>query len=175
MMREYDERVIDEIRVSSAGFIPMIVKEQLKKKGVIFPDPFYNRPMADPTRKALLNKGIAVSEEWRSKELSPEMVEDADLMITALPEQKEELIYLYPKAQRKVFTIREMSKWDGYLFFEDFSIPPMDHTFWDYIEGNTDYALKVISLTEETLIRAFPYILKELGVSEGKERSLCKL
>jgi len=123
----------------------------------------------------LLKKGLDVSGDWRSKELSPEMVENADLMITALPEQKEELISLFPKAQAKIFTLREMSKWDGYLFLEDFTIPPMDETFWDYIEGNTDYALKIISLTEETLIQAFPNILKQLGVSEGRKKSVYKL
>jgi protein-tyrosine-phosphatase len=94
------------------------------------------------------------------------MVKEADLIITALPEQKEELINLFPKAQAKIFTMREMSKWDGYLFFEDFKIVPMDDTFWDYVEGNPDYVSKVISLTEETLIRAFPNILKQFGVRE---------
>jgi hypothetical protein len=91
------------------------------------------------------------------------MVEEADLIITALPEQKEELINLYPKARVKIFTIRGMAKWDGYLFFEDLTILPTNDTFWDYVEGNTDYALRVISLTEETLIPAFPNILKQFG------------
>jgi protein-tyrosine-phosphatase len=103
------------------------------------------------------------------------MVENADLMITALPEQKEELISLFPKAQAKIFTLREMSKWDGCLFFEDFAIPPMDETFWDYVEEDPDYVSKVISITEETLIQAFPNILKQLGVSEERKKPLCKL
>jgi len=175
MMRENNERLVDKVKVSSAGFIPQILKDRLTEVGVRFPEPFYSRPMAEITRAALLKKGFDVSGDWRSKELGPEMVEDADLMITALPEQKEELISLFPKAQAKIFTLREMSKWDGYLFFEDFAIPPMDETFWDYVEEDPDYVSKVISITEETLIQAFPNILKQLGVSEKRKNSLCKL
>jgi len=166
MMHEKNGRLVDQLEVSSAGFIPQKLRDQLAKMHVSFPKPFYNRPMAETTRAALLKKGFAVSEEWRSKELSPEMVKEADLIITALPEQKEELISLFPKAQAEIFTMREMSKWNGYLFFEDFKIVPMDDTFWDYVEGNPDYVSKVISLTEETLIRAFPNILKQFGIRE---------
>jgi protein-tyrosine-phosphatase len=154
---------VERVKVSSAGFIPQKLKDRLAKVHVSFPEPFYNSPMAETTRAALLKKGFAIPEEWRSKELTPEMVEDADLIITALPEQKEELITLYPKAQSKIFTFRDMAKWDGYLLFEDFAILPMDNTFWDYVEGNPDYGSKVISVTEEMLIRAFPNILKQLG------------
>jgi protein-tyrosine-phosphatase len=169
MLRERDEQLLHEIKVSSAGFIPQTIKDRLAKAHVSLPEPFYNRPMAETTRKTLLKKGIAVPAEWRSKELSPEMVEKADLLVTALPEQKEELIRLYSKAQERIFTIREISQWEEYLIFEDFTGLPMDHTFWDYVEGNPDYVSKVISLTEETLIRAFPNILKKLGVGEYRE------
>jgi protein-tyrosine-phosphatase len=168
MMIERDEGLADQIKVSSAGFIPQKLKDQLTEMHISSPNPFYDRPMAEITRFSLLKKGLAVPEEWRSKELNPKMVEDTELIITALSEQKEELINLFPKAQAKIFTMREMSKWDGYLFFEDFKIVPMDDTFWDYVEGDPDYVSKVISLTEETLIRAFPIILKKLGIKEHK-------
>jgi protein-tyrosine-phosphatase len=163
MMGEKDARLDGRVKVSSAGFIPQKIRDRLAKVPVNFPDPFYNRPMAEMARATLFKKGIAVPEEWRSKELTSEIVEDADLVITALPEQKEELISLFPKAQAKIFTIREMARWDGYLFFEDFTIPPMDDTFWDYVDGNPEYVSKVIFLTEETLIRAYPNILERLG------------
>jgi protein-tyrosine-phosphatase len=45
------------------------------------------------------------------------MVKEADLVITTQPEQKEELISLYPRARAKVFAMKEMSKWDGRFFF----------------------------------------------------------
>lgn len=166
MLAERDETLLNEVKVSSAGFIPQKLRDQLAEMHVSFPDPFYNRPMAQATRAALLKKGIVVSAEWRSKELSPEMVKDADLMITAQPEQKEELINLFPKAQSKIFTTREISQWDESLVFEDSTGLPMDDTFWDYVEENPDYVSKVILETEETLVRAFLNILKHLGVRE---------
>jgi hypothetical protein len=58
-----------------------------------------------------------------------------------------------------------MARWDGYLLSEDFTVPPMDDTFWDYVDGNPEYVSKVISLTEEMLIRAYPNILKRLGLN----------
>ncbi len=163
------KRPVNGVKVSSAGFIPQKLRDQLAKVHVSFPNPFYNRPMAPTTRAALSKKGIIVSTDWRSKELCLEIVQEADLMITALPEQKEELIKLFPKAGSKIFTTREISKWDGYLIFEDATGLPMDNTFWDYVEENPDYVSKVISETEETLIRAFPNILKKLGLESGKK------
>jgi hypothetical protein len=163
MISERDERLVGKIKVSSAGFIPQKFRDHLAKFRLRFPEPFYNRPMAEITRTTLLKKGFDVPEEWRSKELTPKMVEEADLVITALSEQKEELIRLYRKAHGKIYTIRDMSNWDGTQFIGNFEILPKDDTFWEYIEGNTDYAFKVISLTEETLIRAYPNILKQLG------------
>ncbi len=101
-------------------------------------------------------------------ELTPEMVKNADLMITALPDQKEELINLFPKVRPKIFTLREISRWNEYLIFEDFTGLPLDDTYWDYVEGNPDYVSRVISETEKTLVRAFPNILKHLGI-ESRE------
>lgn len=169
MLREMDKGLVDQVKVSSAGFMPAKVRERLEKMGVNFPEPFYQRPMAEITRATLLQRGFMIPQEWRSKELNPKMVGEADLIITALPEQKEELSQHYPKAQSKIFSIRELSNWEGYLFFEDFTILPKDHTFWDYVEGDPDYVLKVIAFTEETLIRAFPNILRELGISGYKK------
>ena len=166
MMREWDERLVDKVKVSSAGFISQKLRDRLAKVHVSFPDPFYNRFMAETTQGALLKKGITVPDEWKSKELSPEMVEDADLLITALPEQQEELVNLYPRDRFKIFTTREMSRWEEYLIFEDFGVCPMDNTFWNYVEENPDYVSKVISAMEETLIRAFPNILRQFGIRE---------
>ena len=92
------------------------------------------------------------------------MVKDADLMITALPEQKEELINLFPAARSKIFTTREVSKRDGYLVFEDSTGVPLNDSYWDHVEEDPDFVSKVLSELEEALVRAFPNILKQLGV-----------
>ncbi len=170
MMAERDETLLNRVKVSSAGFIPQKLKDQLAEVRVRFPDPFYNRPMAQGTRAALLKKGIVVCAEWRSKALSPEMIKEADLLITALPEQKEDLINLFPEAQAKILSTREISQWDEPLVFEDFTGLPLDDTYWEYVEENPDYVSKILLETEETLIRAFPNILKQLGLREQGAR-----
>jgi protein-tyrosine-phosphatase len=153
-MGEKDARLDGRVKVSSAGFIPQKLRDRLASVPVKFPDPFYNRPMAEMARATLFKKGIVIPGEWRSKELTSKMVEDADLLI-------------FPDAQAKIFTIKEMARWDGYLLSEDFTVPPMDDTFWDYVDGDPEYVSKVISLTEEMLLRAYPNILKRLGLKSA--------
>ena len=109
-----------------------------------FPDPLYNTSMSQLTREFLLEKGIRVPEDWRSKELSPEMVDQADLIITAIAAQKEELCDLYEEACHKIFSIREMSEKKGYLFSEDFSALPLDQNYWYYAEEDPKYVSKTL-------------------------------
>ena len=159
----------EDIAVSSAGFIPQTLKDQLTQLNIRFPEPFYNRPMSELTMTALLEKGIGVPEGWRSKELSLEMIEEADLIITALPAQKEDISGLYREARNKIFNIRELSERDDYLFFEDLSVIPFNDNFWDYCEENPEYVSKILRAWEETLTRAIPNIIKKLGIREREK------
>ncbi|PKN23146.1 MAG: hypothetical protein CVU64_24220 [Deltaproteobacteria bacterium HGW-Deltaproteobacteria-21] len=152
------------VKPTSAGFIPATLKNQLQSAHVGFPEPFYHRPMAEIARSALFEEGIVVPQDWRSKKLNGEMIWDADLVITALQDQKEELSTLYSTARSKFYTIREMSGRSDYLLFEDFDGLPMDHTYWDYVEGDPVYVSKIIRETRESLLLAFPKILNHLGL-----------
>jgi hypothetical protein len=97
------------------------------------------------------------------------MVKDADLIITARPDQKEALVILYPDSLARIFSIREISKWNEYLFSEDFRTVPADKNFWDYAEEDPDYVSKVLAETQKLLVRAFPYILEQLGLEVGEK------
>jgi len=159
----------EDIAVSSAGFVPQTLKDQLAEVNIRFPEPFYNRPMSELTMTALVEKGISVPEGWRSKELSLEMIKEADLIITALPAQKEDISTLYREARNKIFTIRYLSKMDDYLFFEDFSTVPLNDNYWHYCEEDPEYVSKTLRAWEETLIRAIPNIIKQLGIMEREK------
>ena len=161
----------EDIAVSSAGFIPQTLKDQLTQLNIRFPEPFYNRPMSELTMTALLEKGIGVPEGWRSKELSLEMIREADLIITALPAQKEDISGLYREARNKTFTIRDLSKRDDYLFFEDFSAIPFNDNFWHYCEEDPEYVSKTLRTWEETLTRAIPNIIEQLGIRYDEEKN----
>src|SRR5512139_1917737 len=85
----------EKATVSSAGFVPQVLKDQLAGAGIPFPVPLFDAPMSRLTREFLLEKGIRVPQDWRSKALNAEMVDRATLIITALGPQKEELCDLY--------------------------------------------------------------------------------
>ena len=103
----------EKATVSSAGFVPQVLKDQLAGARIPFPEPLFNAPMSRLTREFLLEKGIRVPQDWRSKELSPEMVDQADLIVTAIGPQKEELCELYREASEKIVSIRELSEKQG--------------------------------------------------------------
>lgn len=153
--------------VSSAGFVPQVLKDQLAEALIPFPEPLYNTSMSDLTREFLLGKGIKVPEGWRSKELSREMVDQADLLVTAHGAQKEELCALYKEACIKIVSIRELSEKKGYLFSEDFSALPLDQNYWYYAEEDPKNVSIVLREWEQILIRAIPNITRSLGMHKN--------
>jgi protein-tyrosine-phosphatase len=157
----------DKATVSSAGFVPQVLKDQLAGAEIAFPEPLFKTSMSRLTREFLFEKGIRVPEDWRSKELSAEMVDRADLLITALAAQKEELCEIYKEACFKIFSIREMSEKTGYLFSEDFSALPLDQNYWYYAEEDPRHVSKVLLEWEQSLISAIPNITKRLGMHKN--------
>ncbi len=164
MIGERDGRLLELVYVSSAGFIPRALRGHVAKLGISFPEPFYSRPMPETTRTFLSERGIVVSPDWRSKALTSVMVQEANLIVTALPQQKEDLLNLYPNAKGEILTIREISQWTGYLRFEDLSGLPTDGTYWNYVEEDADYVSEILVEMEQSLTRAFPHILGRLGL-----------
>jgi protein-tyrosine-phosphatase len=162
--RDTLEKRGEDVTVSSAGFVPQALREKLAAAHIAFPDPFFNRPMSDLTRKALLEKGILVPEGWRSVELRPEMVQGSDLIVTALGLQKEELSGLYNGARSKIFSIRELSGKEGYLYFEDSSAFPLNQNYWYHVEEDPAYVSRQLREWEETLVGAIPNIIRRLGL-----------
>jgi protein-tyrosine-phosphatase len=98
------------------------------------------------------------------------MVKEADLIITVLPDQKKDLVRLFPKAAGRIFTIREISEWDDYLLQEDYDFKeiPRDSTLWDYVEENPDYVSNILFEMEKMLIKAYPSIMAKLRLRVGE-------
>ena len=152
--------------ISSAGFVPQVLKDQLSGAGIPFPVPLFNAPMSRLTREFLLEKGIRVPQDWRSKALSAEMVDRSTLIITALGPQKDELCDLYKEASAKIVSIRELSEKQGYLVSEDFSALPLDQNYWYYAEEEPGYVSRVLREWEKTLVSAIPNITARLGMGK---------
>ncbi len=170
MLSEKCDELGKRLKVLSAGFIVQKLKDQLAKAQISFPEPFYGRPMSREVRIALLEGGIDVPIEWRSKEVNPKMVEDADLIITVLTEIKEELTDLFSKARNKTFTLREISECDETLFFEDFNALPLNDNYWHFVEEDPEFVSQTLLAVEDNLVRAFPNIIQELGVKGTADR-----
>jgi len=154
----------EKATVSSAGFVPQVLKDQLAGAGIPFPVPLFDSPMSRLTSEFLLEKGIRVPQDWRSKALNAEMVDRASLIITALGPQKDELCDLYKEASAKIVSIRELSEKQGYLVSEDFSAVPLDQNYWYYAEEEPGYVSRVLREWEKTLVSAIPNITKRLGM-----------
>ena len=154
----------EKATVSSAGFVPRALKEHLAEAQIPFPEPLFNTSMSRLTREFLFEKGIRVPEDWRSKELSAEMVDRSDLIVTAIGPQKEELCDLYKEACAKIYSIRELSEKKGYLVSEDFSALPLDQNYWYYAEEDPGYVSRVLREWEKTLVSAIPNIARRLGM-----------
>ena len=164
MLAEKDTNLAGKIKVLSAGFVPQRLKEQLGGANVPLPEPFFNRPMAGVTRTALIDRGIQCPDEWVSREVTHYDVKEADLIVTVLDHQKDDLIHLFPYARDRIFTLKELAEWAGYLILEDYDRPPLDHTYWHFVDEDPVYAFKILSAMVECLIRAFPKILQKLGI-----------
>jgi protein-tyrosine-phosphatase len=147
--------------------VPQVLKDQLAGAGIPFPVPLFDAPMSRLTREFLIEKGIRVPQDWRSKALSAEMVERATLIITALGPQKDELCDLYKEASAKIVSIRELSEKQGYLVSEDFSALPLDQNYWYYAEEEPKYVSRVLREWEKTLVSAIPNITRKLGMSKN--------
>ena len=156
----------EKATVSSAGFVPQVLKDQLAGAGIPFPVPLFDAPMSRLTREFLLEKGIRVPQDWRSKALNAEMVDRATLIITALGPQKDELCDLYKEASAKIVSIRELSEKQGYLVSEDFSALALDQNYWYYAEEEPGYVSRVLREWEKTLGSAIPNITARLGMGK---------
>ena len=113
----------ENITVSSAGYVPQMLKDKLAGVNVNIPEPFFNRPMSELTRAALLEKGVSVPNGWRSKELSLEIIKEADLIFTAIAMQKKSLSSLYREFRNKIFTINDLSEKNDWGYALDSTTP----------------------------------------------------
>jgi protein-tyrosine-phosphatase len=166
-LEEFFRKRGEKATVSSAGFVPQVLKDQLAGAGIPFPVPLFDAPMSRLTREFLLEKGIRVPQDWRSKALSAKMVDRATLIITALGPQKDELCDLYKKASAKIVSIRELSEKQGYLVSEDFSALPLDQNYWYYAEEEPKYVSRVLREWEKTLVSAIPNLTKRLWMRKN--------
>ena len=101
--------VYKRIEISSAGIITDEEKEGLRKKGLDLPDPVFGyRPLAC-VMLYLMKRGID-SSGHRSRELSDQIMDSADLVIPVVVKHKDAVIKTHPSSVEKVLSLEELSR-----------------------------------------------------------------
>lgn len=138
MLRERDEKLASQIEVSSAGLFLKEDAEWHKGFGLELPESVFGKRAYLNLIPILQKRGIDIS-NYRSRELTATMVEEADLIILSEeypPYRKIALITSWPSAKDKAFTLREFveAKVEGeYLISEDPHAQPFaDDEFIDF-------------------------------------------
>jgi protein-tyrosine-phosphatase len=111
MLQERDEKLAQEIEVSSAG-LGRISKESLKfaKENIRYAFKSWLRRSPDKyVSAAMLKRGLDISKH-RSKKLNRKLASEADLIITMEGKQRENILSRYPLAKGKVFTLKELAE-----------------------------------------------------------------
>jgi protein-tyrosine-phosphatase len=139
MLKERDENIASEVKVASAGLICNEDLEWLKGYAVTPPDPIFGRPAYQGLIALLQRRGIDISGH-RSRELSNQMVEEADLIIISEehpPFRKTALLSSWPQAEEKAFTFSEFveaQKAEGQLLVTEdpYAQPHPDQESYDF-------------------------------------------
>jgi len=109
MLKERDEKMASQVKVSSAGLMCKEDLEWLQGHAIPPPDPLFGRPAYRGLRALLQKRGIDISGH-RSRELANQMIEKADLIIISEerpPFRKAALLSSWPQAEEKAFTFSD--------------------------------------------------------------------
>lgn len=97
------------IQVSSVGIILDEEKTKLINQGVDLPDPIFGYKPLACVMFYLMRRGID-SSMHRSKELSEQIMDTADLVVPVVDKHKDAIIKVYPTKRDKVFSLEELSR-----------------------------------------------------------------
>lgn len=138
MLRERDEKLASQIKVSSAGLCLEGDAKWLKGFGLELPETIFGKRPYRNLTTVLQKREIDIS-KFRSRELTAGMVEEADLIIILEeypPYRKIALITSWPLAKNKAFTLKEFVEAkveSGHLVSEDPHAQPfVDDEFIDF-------------------------------------------
>jgi protein-tyrosine-phosphatase len=137
LLLKRDEKLAQQVMVSSAGLLIKQDIDFLKQYGRPAPKPAFRKPCYENMVTLLLKRGMDVS-GYRSRGLTRPIVEEADLIIVSEeypPVRKAAICSFWPFAKDKVFTWREFveAEVEGeYLPTEDPYPPSASSASLDY-------------------------------------------
>ena len=135
-------QLMEKAVVGSAGIIPREYLRHAETKGITFQYPLFGKNPNIYAIQYLAKKGIDVS-SYRSRELTKDMVMEADLILAVDRLIKGEVLYLYPETSGKVFTFKEFvfgASWQNLDIGDPMKVPDIDEETgaWLWPEGYPD-------------------------------------
>jgi protein-tyrosine-phosphatase len=165
MLRERDEKLAQEVEVSSAGLVTKETAEASRKKWGFIQKPFFGAPPDKGVIIAMSRRGIDISNH-RSRGLNRSVTEKSALILTMEERQREGILSRYPESKGKVFTLREFVGSDGPPDIEDVVLSPASgHLLPVYLPP--EYFDACISEIEGCLVEGIEKILHYLQQEEG--------
>lgn len=160
MLFEYDEKLAQQIEVSSAGIFPRECVQCARDRGISLSRPVFGKAPNKVVIAALAGKGMDVS-GYRSRGINRLMVNKADLTIAAVRAHKDGILLNWPGANGKTFTFNEFTGIRKYFIYDDCGTAPREllklnpHDDPDYVNG-------LVAETEEYIGQTMPKFLDYL-------------
>ena len=104
-LRDKYPRMMDRVTIGSAGIFPRSYLEFAREHGVIFEYPYFGKKPNPYAVEYLAHKGIDVT-SYRSRELSRDLVMEADLILAIDRQLRDEILHFYPEASGRVITFK---------------------------------------------------------------------
>jgi protein-tyrosine-phosphatase len=137
-----------KVKIGSAGIVPKEYLRHAEANGIIFQPPHFGKNPNVYALQYLTKKGIDIS-SYRSRELTENMVMEADLILAIDRLIKEEVLYVYPEASGKVFTFKEFvwgTNCQNPDIGDPMKLPEIDEAtgIWIWPEGYPDHYIAEI-------------------------------
>jgi protein-tyrosine-phosphatase len=107
-LRDDYPQLMDRVTIGSAGIVPRSLLTFVREQGVIFEYPYFGKKPNLCALEYLAQKGIDVT-SYRSRELSRELVTEADLILAIDRIIEGEILHLYPEASERVVTFKSFA------------------------------------------------------------------
>ena len=151
-LRDKYPRMMDRVTIGSAGIFPRSYLEFAREHGVIFEYPYFGKKPNLCALEYLAQKGIDVT-SYRSRELSKELVMEADLILALDRIIGGEILHFYPEASERVVTFKSFAFGADYPDLDignTMNLPDIDDKTGDWIWPD-DYPADYISDIEQCL------------------------
>lgn len=153
-----------KVKIGSAGIVPREYLKHAKAKGITFQYPLFGENPNIYAVQYLAKKGIDVS-SYRSRELTKDMIMEADLILAIDRLIKREVLCLYPETSGKVFTLKEFvfgASWQNLDIGDPMKLPEVDKETgaWLWPKGYPD---SYIAEIEQCLSHGIDKLIQHIG------------